>query len=173
MPKLLVEETELPGVLAITPATIFEDHRGSYVESYNERLYREAGIDVHFVQDDFSTSRKNVLRGIHGDAVTYKLVSCPYGTLYLVVVDCDQASANFGKWISRTLSAANRLQVLVPPKHGVAHLVMSDAAIFSYKQSTYYDRASQFTFRYDDPRFGISWPVGDPILSARDSGAED
>jgi dTDP-4-dehydrorhamnose 3,5-epimerase len=170
--KLLVRKTDLPGVLVITPATIFEDFRGSYVETYNERLYREAGIDVHFVQDDFSTSRKNVLRGIHGDAGTYKLVFCPQGSLYLVVVDCDQESPNFGKWISRTLSAENRLQVLVPPKHGVAHLVTSEVAIFSYKQSTYYDRASQFTYRYDDPRFGISWPISDPVLSARDSRTE-
>jgi len=169
--ELLIEKTDLPGVLKITPATIFEDFRGSYVETYNEELYRDAGIDVHFVQDDFSTSGKNVLRGIHGDSRTYKLVSCSYGRLYLVIVDCDTESPNFGKWASFTISAENRFQVLAPPKHGVAHLVMSETAIFSYKQSTYYDGDSQFTFRYDDPRFGIYWPIHDPVLSARDSHA--
>jgi len=169
---ILVEKSGLPGVLTITPATIFKDFRGSYVETYNERLYREAGIDVHFVQDDVSISSRNVLRGIHGDAITHKLISCLHGSFYLVVVDCDEKSQNFGKWLSFTLSAEDPLQVLVPPKHGVAHLVTSETAVFSYKQSTYYDRASQFTYRYDDPRFGISWPVSDPILSARDSRSE-
>jgi len=169
--KMRVETCELPGVLKITPPTVFEDFRGFYVETYNEKLYREAGIDVHFVQDDFSCSKKNVLRGIHGDAGTFKLISCPHGTFYMVVVDCDPDSDNFSKWVSFTLSEDNPMQILVPPKHGLAHLVLSETAVFSYKQSTYYDRASQFTYRYDDDRFGIEWPVSDPVLSERDSRA--
>lgn len=170
--QVVVERTSLKDVLLITPPTAFEDFRGNYVELYNQRLYKEAGIDVDFVQDDVSTSHRHVLRGIHGDRVTTKLVSCLYGAFYVVVVDCDEASANFGKWFATTLSAANKKQVLVPPRHGLAHLIMSDVALFHYKQSSYYDRASQFTYRWDDPRFGIYWPVKNPILSARDAVAE-
>ncbi len=171
MSNLIVETCRLPGGLKITPAIVFEDFRGAYVETYNEKLYRDAGISVHFVQDDFSFSSKNVLRGIHGDGGTYKLVTCPHGEFYLVVVNCDEGSDNFCQWVSFELSENNRQQVLVPPKHGLAHLVTSEHAIFSYKQSTYYDRASQFTYRYDDARFAIDWPIGDPILSERDRQA--
>jgi len=171
--KLIVETCKLPGVLRITPATVYEDFRGSYVETYNEKLYREAGIDVHFVQDDISYSSRNVLRGIHGDSKTYKLVTCPDGEFYLVAVNCDTDSDNFGQWVSFVLSEQNRHQILVPPKHGLAHLVTSNHAIFSYKQSTYYDRAGQFTYRFDDPRFGIEWPISDPILSERDKLAAE
>jgi dTDP-4-dehydrorhamnose 3,5-epimerase len=170
--SLKVRNSNLENVLIIEPATIYEDFRGSYVETYNEDLYQEAGIDIKFVQDDVSTSAKNVLRGIHGDAETYKLISCPYGRIYLVIVNCDTQSKNFGQWESFSLSAPSKTQILAPPKHGVAHLVLSDVALFSYKQSTYYNRAGQFSYRYDDSRFGIFWPTRTPILSERDSHAE-
>ena len=160
-------KTNLEGVLQIKP-DVFEDHRGEYVETYNEELYRKNGIDIKFVQDDISVSAKNVLKGIHGDAETWKLVSCLYGKFYLVVVNCDIDSENFGKWQSFVLSEANRLQVLVPPKYGNAHLILSDKAIFHYKQSTYYDPSRQFTYKWNDPRFNIWWPIKNPILSPRD-----
>jgi len=170
---IVVRQTALDKVLLITPPTVYEDFRGGYVELYNEDLYRSAGIEAHFVQDDASTSRRHVLRGIHGDGVTTKLISCLYGSFYLVVVDCDQASPKFGRWFSVTLSASRPQQVLVPPKHGLAHLVMSEAAIFHYKQTTYYERDTQFTYRWDEPRFGIYWPIRDPILSPRDAMIEN
>lgn len=152
---------------------VFEDFRGEYVELYNETLYHEKGIKVKFVQDDISISRKHVLRGIHGDANTWKLISCLYGAFYFVVVNCDTESEDFGKHVSFTLSARNRFQVLVPPKFGNGHLVLSDTAVFHYKQSTYYGgKEKQFTYRWDDPRFGIFWPIKNPILSERDSGAK-
>ena len=99
-----VKSTTLDGVLLVKPPTVFEDFRGTYIETYNERLYREAGIDVEFVQDDISTSAKHVLRGIHGDQETWKLVSCLYGNFYLVVVDCDESSKDFAKWEAFSLS---------------------------------------------------------------------
>ncbi len=163
-----VQKTKLDGVLTITPATDFKDFRGSYVELYNEQLYREAGIRVDFIQDDISLSRRHVLRGIHGDPVTWKLVSCLLGEFYLVVVNNDKDSAQFGRWESFVLSDVNRTQVLIPPKFGNGHLVLSDQAIFHYKQSTYYDRSKQFTLLWNDPKLNISWPVKDPILSQRD-----
>ena len=167
---LEVSPTTLEGVLLIKPPTVFEDFRGSYIELYNERLYRDAGIEVAFVQDDASMSKRSVLRGIHGDRTTWKLVSCLLGELYLVVVDCREESPRFGRWEAFTLSERNRLQVLVPPRFGVAHLVLSDRAVFHYKQSTYYDRAGQFTYLWNNPQFNIQWPVADPILSERDQG---
>lgn len=173
MAGLEVRETSLPGVKLIRPPTVSEDFRGGYTETYNRELYREAGIAAEFVQDDYSFSYRHVLRGIHADAVTWKLVFCPYGRFYLVIVDCRRDSAGFGKWEAFTLSSENRLQVLSPPGHGVAHLVMSATAVFSYKQSTYYDRSAQTTYRWDDPAFGIYWPVRNPILSERDSLARD
>ena len=151
---------------------VFEDFRGEYVETYNEDLYRAHGIDVKFIQDDISVSSRHVLRGIHGDSTTWKLVSCLYGRFYFLVVNADNDSEDFGKWQSFVLSDKNRMQVLVPPKHGNAHLILSETAIFHYKQSTYYDRSKQFTYKWDDPRFNIWWPIDNPILSQRDRGDE-
>jgi len=167
-----VSKTKLDGVLLIKPH-VFEDHRGEYVETYNSELYRKNGIDIEFVQDDIAVSSRNVLRGIHGDSETWKLVSCLYGKFYLVVVNCDEASPQFGKWESFVLSDQNRLQVLVPPKFGNGHLVLSELAIFHYKQSTYYNRAGQFTLLWNDPKLNIWWPISNPILSRRDAGNED
>jgi dTDP-4-dehydrorhamnose 3,5-epimerase len=157
----------LPEVLIVTPV-VFEDHRGEYMETYNEKLYKEAGIVVDFVQDDISVSTKGVLRGLHGDRTTWKLISCLFGKFYFVVVNCDENSPDFGKWDSFVLSERNRKQVLVPPGYGNGHLILSDSAIFHYKQSTYYDPASQFSFRFDDPRLNIWWPLSEPMLSRRD-----
>lgn len=168
MSTLEIIKSDLPGVLQIRPPTLFEDFRGAYVELYNEQLYREAGVDMKFVQDDMSVSSRHVLRGLHGDGVTWKLISCLLGKIYLVVVNWDEASPLFGQWRAFTLSETNRQQVLVPPKHGLGHLVLTDQAIFHYKQTTYYERKTQFTLRWDDPRIKIWWPVSDPILSLRD-----
>lgn len=164
---ITVETTDLEGVLLIKP-DCFEDFRGTYVETYNEDLYRNKGIDIKFIQDDISTSSKHVLRGIHGDHETWKLISCLHGSFYFVVVNCDKESSEFGKWQSFTLSESNRYQVLVPPKFGNAHLVLSDKAIFHYKQSTYYNPKGQFTYTWDSPKLNIWWPVKNPILSHRD-----
>jgi len=162
--------TTLDSVRLIKPPTIFEDFRGHYVETYNERLYREAGIDQHFIQDDISVSRQHVLRGIHGDDKTWKLISCLQGSFYMVVINNDPQSSQYRKWTSFTLSESNRLQVLVPPKFGNGHVVMSEQAIFHYKQTTDYDRSGQFTLVWNDPALNIWWPVQNPIVSERDQG---
>ncbi|MAF48337.1 MAG: dTDP-4-dehydrorhamnose 3,5-epimerase [Rhodospirillales bacterium] len=165
-----VEKTELDGVLLIEPPTLFEDHRGEFVELYNEELYKGAGITQNFVQDDISVSSKNVLRGCHGDEITWKLVSCLVGEFYLVVVNNDHASPQYRRWQAHVLSEQNRLQVLIPPRFGNGHLVLSDRAVFHYKQTSYYRQAPQFTILWNDPEFGIKWPIQDPVLSQRDSG---
>lgn len=162
-----IRQTELDGVLLIKPQ-IFEDFRGEYVETYNEEAYKKNGVACHFVQDDISVSGRHVLRGIHGDAETWKLISCLHGRFYFVVVNCDNDSPDFGKWTSFTLSEKNRWQVLVPPKHGNGHLVLSETAIFHYKQTTYYNPKGQFTYTWNDPRLKLWWPVKNPTVSRRD-----
>ncbi|WP_341913735.1 dTDP-4-dehydrorhamnose 3,5-epimerase [Ferrovibrio terrae] len=167
-----VEKTPLDGVLLIEPPTNFEDFRGEYIEIYNERLYKAAGISFDFVQDDISVSSRHVLRGIHGDGTTAKLVSCLLGKFYLVVVNMDPTSSQYKKWTSFTLSDKNRRQVLIPPKFGNGHLVLSETAIFHYKQTTEYNRSGQFTVLWNDPEISIWWPNITPIISRRDLGLD-
>lgn len=168
---ITVEKTKLDGVLLIRPET-FEDFRGTYTETYNKELYYKNGIAVDFVQDDYSTSSKGVLRGLHGDAETYKLIDCMRGSIFFVVVNYDEKSPQFGQWQSFTLSERNRHQILVPPKFANGHLALTDDIIFHYKQSTYYNAEGQFSIRYDDPRFKIWWPNKNPILSQRDEAGK-
>jgi dTDP-4-dehydrorhamnose 3,5-epimerase len=165
-----VTKTKLEGVLLIEPPTNFEDFRGHYVEIYNDRLYREAGIDQNFVQDDISVSRQHVLRGIHGDATTTKLVSCLVGQFYLLVINWDKDSPQYGEWDAFTLSETNRHQILIPPKFGNGHVVLSERAMFHYKQTTEYDRSGQFTLLWNDPSLNLWWPIQNPIVSRRDQG---
>ena len=162
-----VVQTELEGVLLIKPS-YFKDHRGGFLETYNEKLYKAKGITIDFVEDDISVGKKDVIKGVHGDYVTWKLVSCLHGEVYLVVINYDEESGGFGKWQSFILSEENNYQVLIPPKHGNGHLVLSDKSIFHYKQSAYYNRSGQFTIKWDDPEFNMKWPVKNPILSERD-----
>ena len=162
---MIIEDTELEGAKLIKP-TVHEDYRGTNFESYNASEYYK--IPNQFVVDSISTSRKHVLRGIHGDHRTTKLISCLYGTIYFVVLDCRSGSKTFHQWQAFTLSDRNKHQVLVPPGFGNAHLVMSDECVFSYKLDQHYERSSQFTLRWNDDQFNIYWPIKHPILSERD-----
>lgn len=174
MADLMVGDTTLEGVKVIRPPFVHEDHRGVNVETYNRRLYVQAGLfPPEFIQDSYSWSRHGVLRGIHGDKRTWKLVSCPTGKIYLVVVWPLNLSplGRAGKWEAFELSGVNRLQVLIPPHYGNGHLVLSREAVFAYKLSEYTDTASQFTIRWNDPAYGIRWPITNPILSKRDGDA--
>ena len=168
MEKLIVRNTTLENVKIIIPPTIFEDHRGIYTETYNKKIYSKAGIDLDFKSDCFIISYKDVLRGIHGDKATWKLVNCIHGRFYIVVVDCDSNSTNFGCWMSITLSETNRKQLLVPPKHGIGHLILSEKVIYHYKQTEYYEDKEEFVYRWDDKKFNINWGIKYPILSEKD-----
>lgn len=167
-----VEKTNLDGVLLIKPK-MFEDFRGSYSMTFNQQEYAEAfkknGIkNCKFVEDDISTSNKNVLRGIHGDTNTAKLVSCLEGKFYLVIVNNVPEHPQYKQWTSFNLSEFNRWQVYIPEGFGNGHLIISDRAIFSYKQSSYYNPKGQFTLMWNDPELKIWWPIKNPILSQRD-----
>lgn len=170
--KLQIEKTKLDQVLVIYPPTNFEDFRGVYTETYNLESYGQAGIDQKFVQDNFSYSSKNVLRGIHGDSKTWKLVSCISGSVYLLVVNNDKKSDQYKHWESFTLSSRNYRQILIPPNFGNGHLVLSESAIFHYKQTTNYDRNSQFTITWNDPKYDFWWPDVKPMTSKRDAGLQ-
>ena len=160
-------KTDLEGVLLVKP-TSFEDHRGEYLELYNQSLYRSKGIEAEFVEDDISTATRGVLKGVHGDDRTWKLISCLHGKFYLVVVNNDPLSINYKKWQAFVLSDVNKYQVLIPPKHGNGHLCLSEKSIFHYKQSHAYNTTGQFTIVWNDPKYNMWWPLKDPILSRRD-----
>ena len=120
-------------------------------------------------------SKKNVLRGLHGDNKTWKLVSCPYGKFLLVVVNCDKESRNYLKWKSWTLSQENGIQILIPPNYANGHLCLSDTCLFHYKLSykgSYLDANQQFSMRWNDPKLNINWKIKKPILSSRDKKAK-
>lgn len=152
----------------------FEDHRGTYEEIYSKTKYSDAisaeiGQNLEFVEDDIAVSTKHVLRGLHGDDRTWKLVTCLKGKYWINVLNYDQDSPDFGKWESFVLSSTNHKQLLVPPKHGHGYVVMSDEAVFHYKQTCEYrGMKEQFTVKYNDPRFNMWWPIKNPILSVRD-----
>jgi dTDP-4-dehydrorhamnose 3,5-epimerase len=166
---MLVEKTDLAEVLLITPPAIHEDFRGTNTEIFNAKEYLEYLGTQNWKIDSVSTSRKHVLRGVHGDDKTWKLISCLYGTIYLLVVDNRPWSTNYKQHTSFTLSDKNRQQVLVPPGFGNGHLVMSHTAVFHYKWSEYYDREAQFTLKWNDPEYEFWWPIKHPITSQRDS----
>jgi dTDP-4-dehydrorhamnose 3,5-epimerase len=167
---IIVEKTKLDGVLLIKPS-IFLDHRGTFIEIYNIIDYHTNGIKIEFVRDDISTSKKNVLRGIHYDKKTWKLIQCMHGKMFFVVVDMRSDSNRYLQWVSFNLDSIERNQVLVPPGFGNGHLVVSDECIFHYKMSEYYHPENEKILRWDDPQVNISWPIENPILSHKDEMA--
>ena len=168
---ITVTKTELNDVILIKPS-IFEDHRGMYVETFNEVDYKQNNINIKFVRDDVSTSSKNVLRGLHYDNKTWKLIHCMYGKIFFVVADMRKYSDQYLKWQSFILTSDNRHQVLVPPGFANGHYVLSDHCIFHYKMSEYYDPENEKGVKWNDPKLGIFWPADHPMLSEKDSNTE-
>tara|TARA_Y100001970_G_scaffold294251_1_gene449160 strand:+ start:495 stop:989 length:495 start_codon:yes stop_codon:yes gene_type:complete len=161
-----IKKTKLKGVYKIE-IDKFVDFRGEYIESFNLNEFLKFK-KIKFVQDDFSISKKNVLRGFHGDTKTWKLVSCIHGSFDLVVINYNKLSDQYLNTVKFKLSDKKYEQILIPPKFGNAHLVKSKKAIFHYKQSTYYNRKDQFTIKWNDPRLKVKWAIKKPILSERD-----
>ncbi|MFN5170117.1 MAG: dTDP-4-dehydrorhamnose 3,5-epimerase [Cyclobacteriaceae bacterium] len=158
--------------LLVLEPKLFQDDRGHFFESYNERTFRELGLNFTFVQDNQSLSRKGVLRGLHFQAPPHaqtKLVRVLRGVVQDVVVDLRKAEPTFGRHFSIELSAENREQLVVP--RGFAHgfLVLSDTAEVLYKSDAFYNPAAERGIRYDDPALGINWMVGDMVhMSVKD-----
>ena len=166
--------TDIPGVLVLEPR-VFTDDRGSFFESFNERAFTEAvGREVAFVQDNHSTSRRHVLRGLHYQEPKPqgKLIRVVAGAIYDVAADIRPGSPTFGRWVGVELSAENRRQLWVP--EGLAHgfLVLSDTAEVLYKTTAFYAPNCEQCLRWDDPTLAIQWPLtGPPVLSPRDAAA--
>jgi dTDP-4-dehydrorhamnose 3,5-epimerase len=162
-----VTDTELHGVLRIEPE-VFTDHRGCYVELFDTEHYRQLCGGVEFVQDDVSVSHPRVLRGLHGDFATWKLVSVLHGRGHAIIADNRPESPTYRRWQAFELSGDTRHQLLLPPGIGNSVQVLQGPLVYWYKQSTHFQDGRQFTIRWDDPSWGFVWPIQDPILSERD-----
>jgi dTDP-4-dehydrorhamnose 3,5-epimerase len=167
-----IEGTSLPGVLVLTPK-IYRDDRGTFSETFNLQRLAEAGLPTNWVQDNFSTSRRNVLRGIHYQVKQPqgKLVRVTHGAVLDVAVDLRRSSATFGEHVSVEISGENGKMVWIPEGFGHAFLVLSDEAGFAYKLTDYYAPAAERTILWNDPELGIEWPIaaGDAIVSEKDA----
>ncbi|MBX3568056.1 MAG: dTDP-4-dehydrorhamnose 3,5-epimerase [Rhizobiaceae bacterium] len=153
----------------------FEDPRGWFFESYNKARWREAGVDVDFVQDNHSYSRwKGTLRGIHYQVEPFaqaKLIHCTRGAIRDFAIDLRPGTPSFGTHVSAVLSAENRRQIYIPVGFGHAFVTLEDETEVEYKASAYYSPAHEAGIRWDDPQIAIPWelPSGAPRLSERDA----
>jgi len=167
-----MEVTQLPilGALRIVPR-LFADGRGSFQEVYALTRYRAAGVDVAFVQDNLSRSRRHVLRGLHGDPRMAKLVEIVAGSAYDVIADVRPESPTFGQWAAVELRAAEGTQVFIPAGCLHGFLALEDDTLLAYKQSAEYDPGTEFGIAWNDPDLAIPWPLAgaDPVLSEKDA----
>ena len=164
------EKTEIEGVVIVSPK-VFGDERGYFMETYNEDEFKAAGLNYNFVQDNQSSSRKGVLRGLHfqTEYPQAKLVRVISGEVFDVAVDLREGSETYGKWVGVLLSSENKKQLMIP--RGFAHgfLVVSETAEFVYKCDDFYHPEGEGGILYNDPDVGIEWPeVGEIILSEKD-----
>ena len=168
-------ETAIPGVLIVEPR-VFGDDRGFFMESWNQRTFREAGLDVDFVQDNHSRSSRGVLRGLpyQSPGPQGKLVRVTAGEVIDVAVDMRRSSPTFGQWVGVELSAANKRMLWVP--EGMAHgfLCLEDGTDFLYKCRGYYDPANEHSLLWNDPAIGIDWPLDgiEPQLNGKDQAGK-
>lgn len=154
---------------------VHTDFRGEYLCTFNLHTYRFMDLKnepVEFREDDFSFSSRGVLRGLHGDDRTWKLVQNLIGEIFLAVADMRKDSPTYLNWEGFHLGEKNRMQVLIPAGCANGHLCLTERCVFSYKQSQIYSGADkQFTIAWNEPKFKIEWPTQNPILSKRDETA--
>jgi len=167
-----VFDGDLPGVRIIEP-DVYTDDRGAFLETWNARDYGRQGLNVSFVQDNLSRSRRHVLRGLHfqNPRPQGKLISVLEGEVFDVVVDVRAESDTFGNAESRVLSGETARQLYVPEGYAHGFVVTSDEALFHYKCTDFYHPESGTAIRWNDPAIDVDWPVDDPILSERDRTA--
>lgn len=164
-------KTKLEGVYVLTPR-VFGDHRGFFMESWNQRTMEEAGLFYDFVQDNHSLSTvKGTLRGIHfqkGDKAQAKLVRCVRGAVLDVAVDLRHDSSTYKQWVSVELSEENKKQLLIPRGFGHGFVTLTDHVEFLYKVDNYYAPEADGGIRWNDPDIGVEWGVKHPVLSEKD-----
>ena len=174
MGKITVEKNVggIEGLCIITPS-VFGDNRGYFMETYNEKDMKDAGIDVKFVQDNQSASAKGVLRGLHRQ-INYpqtKLVRCISGNVYDVAVDMREGSPTYLKWYGIELSAENKKQFLIPKGFAHGFLVLSEYAEFCYKVDDFFHPNDESGIAWNDPTIGVEWPISSDmkiVLSEKD-----
>ena len=170
--------TAIPDVVLLEPK-VFGDARGFFLESFNQRVFREAtGVDAHFVQDNHSRSARGVLRGLHYQLKQPqgKLVRVVRGSVFDVAVDVRRSSPTFGRWVGVELSEQNQHQLWVPPGFAHGFLVLSESADFLYKTTEYYAPEHERCIAWNDPAIGVEWPLAAtalaaPLLSTKDAAA--
>ncbi|MDQ7007618.1 MAG: dTDP-4-dehydrorhamnose 3,5-epimerase [Acidobacteriota bacterium] len=164
-----VSPTELEGVLLIEPR-VHRDGRGFFFESYHEQRYRDAGIDVRFVQDNHSRSQRFVLRGLHAQwrHPQGKLVRASRGEIFDVAVDIRPSSPTFRAWVGVHLSAENCRQLYIPAGFAHGFCTLSEVAEVQYKCTAYYHPEDEITIAWNDPEIAVDWPVDEPRLSDKD-----
>lgn len=168
----LIHPTSIPGLLVFDPK-VLADARGYFYESYNQRVWAEAGVTTKFVQDNQARSSCGVLRGLHyqtGAMAQAKLVRVLEGEVLDVVVDLRDDSPAYGEWFSIRLSAENKRQLFVPRGFAHGYLVLSDTAEFFYKCDNFYSRENEGGIRFNDPRLNIDWEfnLAEVIVSEKD-----
>jgi dTDP-4-dehydrorhamnose 3,5-epimerase len=169
-----ITPTALPDVLLLEPR-VFGDERGFFYESWNERTFAAAGLELAFVQDNHSRSHRGVLRGLHYqiEHAQGKLVRAIVGEVFDVAVDMRRSSPTFGQSMSCVLSAANKRMLWIPPGFAHGFLVTSDVAEFVYKTTDYWYPAHERTLLWNDPALRIDWPAGPaPSLAAKDAAGK-
>jgi len=164
-----VQDTELTGVKLIIPR-VFDDSRGFFLESFNARAFRDAGLPDSFPQDNHSYSVRNVLRGLHYQYPTWqgKLVRVVRGEIFDVAVDIRRDSPQFGRWVGAYLNEDNKHQLYIPPGYAHGFCVTSDTAHVLYKCTDLYVPSEDSCLLWNDPDVGIDWPVKEPLLSDKD-----
>lgn len=172
MSKLTVIKTSIDGLLVLEP-TVFGDDRGYFMEAYNAEEFKTAGIELDFVQDNESKSKKGVLRGLHFQTNNPqgKLVRVIQGEVFDVAVDLRKDSLTYGQWEGVYLSGANKKMFYIPPGFAHGFLVTSEEAVFTYKCTSLYDSISDSGILYNDPEIGVKWPfeaVETLLLSEKD-----
>ncbi len=170
-----VTPSALPDVLLLEPQ-VFEDKRGQFLESFNQRRYQLAlGSSVQFVQDNLSHSKRHVLRGLHYQLpqAQGKLVQVVSGQVFDVAVDLRRSSPTFGQWVGHTLSGETHCQVWIPEGFAHGFLTLSDTATLLYKVTHYYAPEHEKTLAWNDPELNIQWPLEgeEPVLSQKDRQA--
>jgi dTDP-4-dehydrorhamnose 3,5-epimerase len=167
-----IYRTELEGVCLLSP-DIYKDDRGAFLESYNRRRHLDNGLDFDWVQDNLSSSRHGVVRGLHYQLAPHgqsKIVQAVHGLILDVVVDIRKGSPSFGRHISIELDSEERMQVLIPKGFAHGFSVLSESAVVMYKTDDYYNKASEAGIRFDDPDLAIDWkiPPGKALVSPKD-----
>jgi len=167
-----VVATAISGPLILEPR-VFGDDRGFFMETWKESAFREAGLAMHWVQDNHSRSQKGVLRGLHfqNPGAQGKLVRVTHGAVFDVAVDLRVSSPHFGKWVGVELSAENKRMFWVPEGFAHGFLTLEDDTDFLYKCTAPYSPDAEYTLAWDDPEVGVEWPVEglDPIISEKDA----